>query len=91
MLLDNGVDVKVQDERGKTALESCEDVSCQMILRSFDDSREVRAESVLPIEGISSLSLLKGTLFKAKAVFLTLRERYMVVDPYNGTMIRYED
>ena len=90
MLLENNADNKLIDDKGKTPIEYCEDYNCLKILQIFEDKKSVRAESI-PMEPMAHLAVLRGALFKAKAVFLNLKERFLVLDPYEGTFIRYEE
>lgn len=39
---------------------------------------------------MSLTTIVRGPLMKAKRPFMNLKERYILIDPFQGSMIRYE-
>lgn len=39
---------------------------------------------------LSLTTIFRGNVLKAKRPFMNLKERYLLVDPFQGSMIRYE-
>lgn len=79
-LLDAGADSRLTDEKGKNCLEVCANEEAMNLIRNSEDSK-VRHDSA-NTEVVEEVAILKGLLNKAKAVFLSLTERYVVLDPY---------
>jgi hypothetical protein len=40
---------------------------------------------------LSLTTIVRGKILKAKRPFMSLKERYLVIDPFQGSMIRYEN
>lgn len=40
---------------------------------------------------LSLTTIVRGVILKAKRPFMNLKERYLLIDPFQGSMIRYED
>lgn len=38
-----------------------------------------------------TVEILRGYVFKVKNILMNLSERYLVLDPFEATLIRYED
>jgi len=39
---------------------------------------------------ISLTTIVRGAVLKAKRPFMSLKNRYLLIDPFQGSMIRYE-
>jgi hypothetical protein len=39
---------------------------------------------------LSLTTIVRGVVMKAKRPFMNLKERYILIDPFQGSMIRYE-
>ena len=57
-----------------------------MAINRFEEQRLKQEEGLVSIE---NLAILKGAVYKVKTVFLHLSERYLVVDPYKGSLVIY--
>lgn len=89
-LLEAGADWRVTDEKGKNCQEVCGSEEAVALIQSYDVTK-ARQDSGTTEMMMQEVAILRGVLSKAKAVFLSLTERYVVLDPYEGTIIRYDD
>lgn len=90
MLLDKDVDVSLKDHTGKTAYDICLDEECKNMLKKYEEKRESYNEYVRGNLPLSLTTIFRGKILKAKRPFMNLKERYLLVDPFQGSMIRYE-
>lgn len=90
MLLDKDVDINIKDNHGKTALDICNDEECINLLKKYEDKKETYHEYVKGNLPLSLTTIVRGTILKAKRPFMNLKERYLLIDPFQGSMIRYE-
>lgn len=90
ILLEKEVDVNVKDNAGKTAYDVCLDEECRQLLKKYEEKRESYNEYVRGNLPLSLTTIFRGKILKAKRPFMNLKERYLLVDPFQGSMIRYE-
>ena len=90
MLLEKEVDIHLKDNSGKTAYDVCADEECRKLLKKYEEKREIYNEYVRGNLPVSLTTVFRGVILKAKRPFMTLKERYLVVDPFQGSLIRYE-
>ena len=84
LLSEERIDLSVKDFRGRTVAQMITD---PMLLRKFqlkviEDRKLARLEDVPP--------RAEGTLMKETSVFKYMGERYLVLDPANGLLLRYK-
>lgn len=91
MLLDKDVDINIKDNYGKTCFDLCSDSQCITILKKYEDKKETYQEYVKGNLPISLTTIVRGEILKAKRPFMTLKERYILIDPFQGSLIRYEN
>lgn len=91
MLLDKDVDIQIKDNHGKTALDICTDEECITLLKKYEDKKETYNEYVKGNLPLSLTTIVRGVIMKAKRPFMNLKERYLLIDPFQGSMIRYEN
>ncbi len=89
MILDRDVDINIKDNNGKTAIEYCNDEDCIKLLKKYEDKKETYHEYVKGNLPISLTTIVRGVILKAKRPFMNLKERYLEIDPFQGSMIRY--
>jgi hypothetical protein len=59
-------------------------------LKKYENKKETYQEYVKGNLPISLTTIVRGTILKAKRPFMGLKERYLLIDPFQGSMIRYE-
>ena len=91
MLLDREIDVHLKDNMGKTALEVCQNEECKKLLKKYSETREGYNEYIKGNLPLSLTTIFRGNILKAKRPFMSLKERYLVIDPFQGSVIRYEN
>lgn len=91
MLLDKDVDIHVKDNHGQTAMDICTDEECLTLMRKYEDKKETYHEYVKGNLPLSLTTIVRGVIMKAKRPFMNLKERYLLIDPFQGSMIRYEN
>jgi serum/glucocorticoid-regulated kinase 2 len=91
MLLDKDVDIHIKDNNGKMPLDICTDEECIILLKKYEDKKETYHEYVKGNLPLSLTTLVRGVIMKAKRPFMNLKERYLLIDPFQGSMIRYEN
>lgn len=91
MLLDKDVDVNIKDNYGKTCMDLCSDSECIKLLKKYEDKKETYQEYVKGNLPISLTTIVRGAIMKAKRPFMGLKERYILIDPFQGSLIRYEN
>ena len=90
MLLDKEVDIHIKDNHGKTPFDVCNEDECLNILKRYEDKKETYHEYVKGDLPIALTTIVRGLILKAKRPFMNLKERYLLIDPFQGSMIRYE-
>ena len=90
MLLEKEVDIHLKDNSGKTPYDVCADEECKKLLKKYEEKREIYNEYVRGHLPVSLTTISRGIIMKAKRPFMSLKERYLVVDPFQGSLIRYE-
>lgn len=91
MLLDKDIDINIKDNHGKAPLDLCSDAQCINLLKKFQDKKETYQEYVKGNLPLSLTTIVRGTILKAKRPFMSLKERYILIDPFQGSLIRYEN
>ena len=89
MLLEKEVDVHLKDNSGKTAYDVCTDEECKKLLKKYEEKKEIYKEYVRGHLPVSLTTIYHGCIMKAKRPFMNLKERYLVIDPFQGSIIRY--
>ena len=90
IILDNEIDINLKDSSGKTAIDLCLDDECKNLLKKYEEKRESYNEYIRGNLPISLTTIFRGMVLKAKRPFMTLKNRYLLVDPFQGSLIRYE-
>lgn len=86
LLIEAGANWRITDQKGKNSIEVCLNDEC---VNAISKREEQRAKQEDCNNSFESLAILKGKVYKSKTVFMHLSERYMVLDPYQGSIVFY--
>lgn len=90
VLIERKVDDTLKDEQKKTAMEVCENEVIEKMLGDYKKkgSQEESEEKEKVVE--NQMSIFKGVVYRERMITHILKENYMVCDPYQGTLVKYE-
>ena len=80
----------MKDNTGKTAFDVCTNEEFTYLLKCYEDKKEADMEYIKTDIPISLASIFRGKVYKITKPFMSLKERYMVFDPFQGSLVRYE-
>ena len=84
ILVARKADDSLRDDMGKTPVDVCEDDDIRMSL--------IMPERLRPREDSSvRVNVYKGTVYRVKFLLYSMEENYLVCDPIEGTLKRYEN
>ena len=87
ILVEAGADWRITDDRGRNCLEVCTKEQTAKLIIKKEEHRLKQAEN---LNQFASLAILRGGLYRTKTVFLQLKQKYFVLDPYQGSLVIYE-
>ncbi|KAL4442189.1 hypothetical protein ABPG74_009207 [Tetrahymena malaccensis] len=106
LVLKKNPDLSLLDQQGKSCFDYCQNEECKNILKSFKQKEaiEEQKQNELKSEIKSNQQnqqpgvflppkppIVTGTLFKIGAFLFNMRERFFVINPDEGTLIRYKN
>lgn len=88
ILVEAGADWRLTDERGRNCLEVCtKEETAQLIVKKEEHRLKLQENR----NEFASLAILRGCLYRTKTVFLQLKHKYFVLDPYQGSLVLYDE
>jgi hypothetical protein len=81
----------MKDTYGKTALDICQDQGCCELIKKYEEKKETYNEYIKGNLPLSLTTIVRGEILKCKRPFMKLKERYLLIEPFQGSLIRYEN